>query len=92
MLEPADNDIVFPDFCLRWEPVAAAWFYEVQLSEYSDFCPHEIYSTGATQLRFAGRDDDNEPVPAGSYVATVEAGGTKDVTAFVESRVIVVEH
>jgi flagellar hook assembly protein FlgD len=193
-VEPVNEDIVSPDFYLRWKPVAAAWYYEVQLSESADFDPHEIYSTGATQLRFSGRpdgffnwrvravsrggtagpfsavrraevrkvmkpaismlgvttkadglvpdrgetmrvtymanddvlvtirivtpegvvvrtllngiardkgphvelwdgrDDDNELVPAGGYVATIEAGGTEDVTAFSESRLVVVEY
>lgn len=56
-LEPAGNDVVSPNFQLRWQPVQGAWFYEVQLSETESFDPHEVYSTGASQLRFAGRSD-----------------------------------
>ncbi len=56
-VDPVDDDIVSPTFHLRWQPVEGAWFYEVQLSKNEDFDPHEIYSTGARQLRFSGRDD-----------------------------------
>lgn len=193
-LDPVNNDIVSPNFSLRWEPVEGAWFYEVQLSQTADFDPHEIYSTGATQLRFSrrsdgtfkwrvravsrggrpgpfsdarsaevlkvmqpaismlavttladgmrpekdeamrvtymandglvvtirivnasgkvvrtlldgvardkgphvemwdGRDDGNELVQAGAYIATVEAGGTEDVTPFRESRLVTVQY
>jgi flagellar hook assembly protein FlgD len=56
-VEPVNEDIVSPNFQIRWGPVQGAWFYEIQLSEMNDFEPHEIYSTGASQLRFSGRSD-----------------------------------
>jgi flagellar hook assembly protein FlgD len=71
-LEPVSNDIVSPNFSLRWQAVEGAWFYEIQLSETEDFDPHEIYSTGASQIRFSGRSD-------GSFnwrVRAVSRGGT----------------
>lgn len=193
-VEPVNEDVVSPSFSLRWQPVKGAWFYEIQLSEQADFDPHEVYSTGASQLRFSrrsdgffywrvravsrggnagpfcearhaevrkvmkpaismlgvttkadgtateenetmrvtymandniivtirivtakgdvvrtlldevyrtkgphvefwdGRDDDEELVTAGAYIATVEAKGTEDVTPFRESRLVTVEY
>ena len=193
-LDPANDDVVSPDFYLKWQPVERAWFYELQMSDSESFDPHEIHSTGATQLRFSGRsdgffnwrvravsrggtpgpfsaarsaevrkvmkpaismlgvttkadglrpekdetmrvtymandkilvtirvvtaqgalirtlldgvsrdmgphvelwdgrDDKNELVPAGAYVATVEAGGTDNVTSFTERRLVVIQY
>jgi len=55
--DPVEGEILSPTFNLRWQPTAGAWFYEVQLSESSDFDSAETYSTGATHLKFAGRSD-----------------------------------
>jgi flagellar hook assembly protein FlgD len=57
LVEPVDNDIVSPDFHLRWQPVETAWFYEVQVSASAGFDPHEVFSTGANHLRLAKRPD-----------------------------------
>jgi flagellar hook assembly protein FlgD len=57
LVEPVNDDIVSPDFQLRWEPVEDAWFYEVQLSEDGGFDPYEVFSTGADHLRLAKRPD-----------------------------------
>jgi flagellar hook assembly protein FlgD len=57
LMEPVNDDIVSPDFQLRWEPVENAWFYEVQLSNATGFDPHEVFSTGACRLRLAKRPD-----------------------------------
>lgn len=45
---------------------------------------------GAHVELWDGRGDDGELVPAGAYVAAVEADGTDDVTPFSESRLVTV--
>lgn len=57
LLKPEERDVLSPNFSLRWRGVERAWFYEVQLAGSDDFDPHEVYSTGATELKFSGRED-----------------------------------
>jgi flagellar hook assembly protein FlgD len=47
---------------------------------------------GAHVELWDGRDDRKELVPAGAYIARVEAKGTDDVTPFSESRLVTVQY